>query len=219
MGGSFGNGGYRFDGDAPQDFEDDFAGTDYGGNYDDFDGFDDRSAGGSGNAGGYYGGGMNDGFDDDFDGYDNAYNGSYSDGMSDDFDDGFSPGGSSRGRGGYDDGMSDDFDDGFSPRRGGYDDGFDDGYGNHSNVNYNDFEDRGYYGDDSRRSRSPSSTRTTITAGTGVPPTARPSRFHRYTRNISAQATAKTPITRSITARRQKRTTPSASAGTAPRSA
>ena len=205
MGGSFGNGGYRFDGDAPQDFEDDFAGTDYGGNYDDFDGFDDRSAGGSGNAGGYYGGGMNDGFDDDFDGYDNAYNGSYSDGMSDDFDDGFSPSGSSRGRGGYDDGMSDDFDDGFSPggssrgrggygdgmsddfddgfspRRSGYDDGFDDGYGNHSNVNYNDFEDRGYYGDDSRRSRSAS--RNVTPGGRASRATARRTRAQRRCRS------------------------------------
>ena len=203
MGGSFGNGGYRFDGDAPQDFEDDFAATDYGGNY---DGYDDMSGNSRGSAENYYGDGFNDGFDDDFGGsYDDGYNGSYSDGMSDDFDDGYDDYGQydtrgrggyddgfdddfddgcgsrdSRGRGGYDDGFDDDFDDGCGSRnsrgRGGYDDGFDDdfddgigsrnsrgrggyddGFGDdYSNVNYDDFEDRSYYGGDSRHSRSAS---------------------------------------------------------------
>ena len=216
MGGSFGSGGYRFDGDAPQDFEDDFAGTDYDGNYNDFDEKNSapvasgargqRSAGGS-----YYGDGFNDDFNDfndDFSddfggGYDDGYNGNYSDGMSDDFDDGYDDYQSrgrdsydddfdddfgdgyddrnSRGRGGYDDGFDDDFGDGYDSRnargRGGYDDGFDDDFGGgyngydsrnsrgrggyngndgYSNVNYDDFEDRGYYNDDSQRGRSAS---------------------------------------------------------------
>ena len=213
MGGSFGSGGYRFDGDAPQDFEDDFAGTDYGGSRDKYDDFDDRrsaparagvrgqrSAGGS-----YYGDGFNDdwgdSFADDANGYDDGYNGSYSDGMSDDFDDGYDER-NARGRGGYDDGFDDDFGDDFgdgyddynernSRGRGGYDDGFDDDFGDdfgdgyddgfdddfgdgydtrnargrggydaddYSNVNYDDFEDRNYYGDggDARRGRAAS---------------------------------------------------------------
>ena len=175
MGGSFGSGGYRFDGDAPQDFEDDFAGTDYGGSYDDFD---DRN---SSSGGAYYGDGFNDDFDDDLDsGYNDGYNGSYSDGMADDFDDydhydsrgGYDDGFDddfgdgyddygSRGRGGYDDGFDDGFDDDFgggydhhsSRGRGGYNDGSDDHYGN---VNYDDFEDPAYYSGDARHSRSAS---------------------------------------------------------------
>ena len=171
MGGSFGSGGYRFDGDAPQDFEDDFAGTDYGGSYDDFD---DRNNS-SGSA--YYGDGFNDDFDDNLDsGYNDGYNGSYSDGMADDFDDydhydsrgGYDDGFDddfgdgyddygSRGRGGYDDGFDDDFGGGYdhysSRGRGGYNDGSDDHYGN---VNYDDFEDPAYYSGDARHSRSAS---------------------------------------------------------------
>ena len=166
MGDSFGSGGYRFDGDAMEDLEDDFAGTDYGSGNRDYDDFDDNdryrnagnasrrqlSAGGSRRDG--YGGGYDDDFDDD---YDDGYNGSYDDGMSDDFDDGYSAG-NSRSRGGYDgydDGFDDDFDDGYSAgnsrSRGGYDDGFDDDFDDgYSNVNYDDFEERGYYNGSTR---------------------------------------------------------------------
>ena len=181
MGGSFGSGGYRFDGDAMDDFEDDFAGTDYASGGRDYDEYDDVKGGSRGD---YYGGqyddaydAYDDDFDDDYDDdYDDGYNGSYDDGMSDDFDDGYS-GRNSRAGGGYDDDFDDDFDDGYDGRNsragGGYDDGFDDdfdddGYGGrnsragggysdgyddgYSNVNYADFEDRGYYsGEDSRR--------------------------------------------------------------------
>ena len=278
MGGSFGSGGYRFDGDAPQDFEDDFAGTDYGGSHDDFD---DRN---SSSGGAYYGDGFNDDFDDDLDsGYNDGYNGSYSDGMADDFDDydhydsrgGYDDGFDddfgdgyddygSRGRGGYDEGYDEGFDDDFgggydhysSRGRGGYNDGSDDHYGN---VNYDDFEDPAYYSGDARHSRSASrnvipeqrrhetqserydryppdrpaistittpptttatimTTRIIITAGTEVPPTARLSRFLRFTPNISAQETEKAPTTRSITARPRKKTTRSACGVTAGRS-
>ena len=185
MGGSFGDGGYRFDGDAPDVFEDDFAGTDYGGSYDSYDNMN-TGAGKQNAAGGYYGDGFNDDFGSDTDGYDDGYNGSYNDGMSDDFDDGydsrgrggyddyddgfdddFSGGYDSRGHGGYDDyddGFDDDFSGGYDSRgRGGYDDGFDDDFSSgydsrgrggydddYVNVNYDDFEDRGYYSDQSR---------------------------------------------------------------------
>ena len=184
MGGSFGSGGYRFDGDAKYDLDNDFAGTDYGAGYDDFD---DMSAGSGArrqsSGGGYYddgfsddfgddgySGGYDDGFDDDLDdGYDTRGRGGYDDGFDDDLDDGYD----ARGRGGYDDGFDDDLDGGYDTR-GGYDDGFDDdlddgydtrgrgGYGggfddDYSNVNYDDFEDRGYYGGaGSQRSRSAS---------------------------------------------------------------
>ena len=127
MGGSFGSGGYRFDGDAPEEFEDDFAGTDYGAgsrDYDDCQSYDgyDRYADRNGQAG-YgdrrggsrkesYGDGFGEDFQDDFDSYDDGYNGSYDDGMSDDFDDCYGAG-ASRSNGGYDDGFDDDFDDGY----------------------------------------------------------------------------------------------------------
>ncbi len=142
MGGSFGSGGYRFDGDAPDEFEDDFSGTDYDdyGYSDDVeksgsrrDGYDDRRGGrNSRNERGrsrdaYYGDGFADDFDDDYDDYDDDYNGSYEDGFSDDFDDG---------------GFDDDFDDDAPRSRGGRNPG---GY---QSVNYDDFEDRAYYGGD-----------------------------------------------------------------------
>ncbi len=187
MGGSFGSGGYRFDGDDMQDFEDDFTETDYG-PYDDGGSYRDRGQGGS-----YY----DDGFSDDFDDgerYDDDYNGSYDDGFSDDFDDDLSTGYDSRRSsrcGGYNDGFSDDFDDfddyddyddygrrADSRRRspqGGYGDGFSDDFDDfddrndrgssrygrdprngraerdgYQGINYDDFEDRGYYSGDAR---------------------------------------------------------------------
>ena len=153
MGGSFGSGGYRFDGDAPDDFEDDFAGTDYGGNYDGYDDLNSPDSYGAYDGDGMsddFGGGYDDEFDDDFnDGYaPNARSrGGYDDGFDDDFDDGYAP--NARSRGGYGDGFDDDFDDGYAPNarsRGGYDDDY-------SNVNYDDFEDRGYYSGGDTRSR------------------------------------------------------------------
>ena len=90
MGGSFGSGGYRFDGDAPQDFEDDFAGTDYDGNYNDFDEKNSapvasgargqRSAGGS-----YYGDGFNDDFNDFNDDFSDDFGGGFDDDEDEDF--------------------------------------------------------------------------------------------------------------------------------------
>ena len=175
MGGSFGSGGYRFDGDAPDDFEDDFAGTDYGGNYDGYDDLNSPDSYGAYDGDGMsddFGGGYDDEFDDDFnDGYaPNARSrGGYDDGFDDDFNDGYAP--NARSRGGYGDGFDDDFDDGYAPNarsRGGYGDGFDDdfddgytpstrsrgGYDDdYSNVNYDDFEDRGYYSGGDTRSR------------------------------------------------------------------
>ena len=151
MGGSFGSGGYRFDGDAPDDFEDDFAGTDYAPDSRDYDKYDKNGrVSGPSPRGAYYGGGMNgmngmNGMDDDFDdgyddGYDEGYNGSYDDGMSDafddDFDDGYNTGGTGRSAGNRN-----------QPSfRGGYDD-----YDGYSNVNYSDFEERGYYAGDKRQ--------------------------------------------------------------------
>ena len=75
MGGSFGSGGYRFDGDAMDDFEDDFAGTDYASGGRDYDEYDDVKGGSRGD---YYGAQ----YDDAYDAYD-----AYDDDFDDDYDD------------------------------------------------------------------------------------------------------------------------------------
>ena len=188
MGGSFGSGGYRFDGDAPDDFEDDFAGTDYdnSNDYNDHDNYKESSGAYNGNRRGssgasYYSDGFSDDFDDAEVDYDDSYNGSYDDGFSDDFDDydNYGKQNDSRGRGGYNDGFSDDFDDyddynanerydararGGRGSRDSYGDGFSDDFDDYDpnprrdyeGVNYDDFEDRGYYTGENTRSRSAS---------------------------------------------------------------
>ena len=167
MGGSFGSGGYRFDGDERKNLSRDFAGTDYdGGMKDDFnDGMNDSMSDD-------FNDDLNDDFSDDFDDSYGSYNepprgrggnqsrGGYNDGLGDDFDDDFDDSygdynqpprgrGGNQSRGGYNDGMSDDFDDDFDDSYGGYNEP-PRGRGGYGKINYDDFEDRGYYSGESR---------------------------------------------------------------------
>lgn len=136
MGGSFGSGGYRFDNDEHDEFDDDFGDTDF---YDDFDersrsldDFDDSRS-------------YRDGRHSDRDDFDNGFD--------DDFDDDFDDRRDYRDdryfdRNDLDNDFDDDFDDYREEGRGGaYNSRSDrrrDDYGG-SRINYDDFEDRGYY--------------------------------------------------------------------------
>lgn len=130
--GGFGNSGYRFDGDDRDDFNDDFAGTDF------YDDFDDRS----GMIRDEYDGGFDDGLDED---YDDGY-GQYDDGFADDFDDGYNDyddGYNANGQ--YDgDGFSDDFDGGYDGYGDGYQGGYNDGYGYDNGGGYQNGYNDGY---------------------------------------------------------------------------